>query len=83
MEERTYSQEDPQIWKPIFCFKTNPIDKETFISPYKVEFSPEGSNRRDLVEEDTIYYLEVFLQDIEGNSREGCSRRKRFYIEYI
>jgi len=56
-----------ELFEPQFCHNPPPLDKASFEALFTVDYSEEGSSRRQL-EADTIYAWEVFLQDVADGS---------------
>lgn len=56
----------PEAFSRLFVHQTLNLKFDAFRSLYQLNFSPEGSNNRKL-EMDTVYCLEAFLMDCDGN----------------
>ncbi len=55
----------PEEFQPLFTEVPVALSRATFKSLYRIEWSPEGSNRKSK-EDETIYCWELYLKKIEG-----------------
>lgn len=69
----------PDEFSRLFVHQNVNLKFDTFRSLYQLNFSPDGSNNRRL-ERDTVYCLEAFLMECDGNVNCTCiSTSQKFY----